>query len=519
MKLPLHGVLVAGVACLLVLGSGMLRHALDEPYSIHEWRQRDALSQTLRYMEPGRGLLEPAMHFQHADGGRGAGEFTGVYYLNAHLWKAFGRPVPWTLRWTQAIALLFGLLALSRAVQRWSGSQRAGPWTAWAVLASPLIQFYGVNYLVNPSALMAVFVAWWMWAQSESGGQRRLMWAIGAAACLLVAGLLRPTMLLGGLPLVVRWWSRRNVGWASALLLGAAVVFGTGAWVMWAKSYNAQHQSFYFLTTLRPLWDTPDWRAVWDSLTAVRLQEVYHVHVRYAMGALLVVAWAMRRGRWSVDAWAFALTLLGVLGYGVLWYKNLDVHDYYLLEVLMLVPLAATWLVQIWPEGRARTVFVVVLALAGAYQAAHSIARNQVKWGVTEGRLVEAFIPSWERKEWKWYHADRRTRLAPLAELPEKLRKWGVPDGAWVLSLPDQSPNISLTLMGRFGYTSLFENDKVAGERVAWAAAAGADYLVVNKPAILEAGDWGPWLRDEVGRMGEVVVFDLRGVRAEETSP
>ena len=106
-----------------------------------------------------------------------------------------------------------------------------------------------------------------------------------------------------------------------------------------------------------------------------------------------------------------------------------------------------------------------------------------------------------------------------MAELPEKLRDWGVPDGAWVLSLPDQSPNISLTLMGRFGYTSLFENDKVAGERVAWAAAAGADYLVVNKPAILEAGDWGPWLRAEVGRMGEVVVFDLRGVRAEETSP
>lgn len=497
----------------------MLQHALDDPYSIHEWRQRDALSQTLRYMEPGRGFLEPAMHFQHAEGGRGAGEFTGVYYVNAQLWKAIGRPVPWTLRWTQALALLAGLLALSQAIRLWSGSKRAGAWAAWAVLASPLIQFYGVNYLVNPSALMAVFVAWWMWARSEVAERRSVIWAVGAAALLLLAGLLRPTMVLGGIPLFVRWWGRRSLRWPVALVLGGIVVAGTGAWVVWAKTYNAQNGSFYFLTTLRPLWDTSDWRAVWDSLVSVRLQEVYHVHVRYVGGALLLGALLVSRFHRRAGGSMFLLTGLGALVYIVLWFKNLDVHDYYLLELLMLVPLAANWLAQTAVSGRARTIGLALLAAAAVYQTAHTVARNRLKWGTTDGRLVEAFVPHWERNEWKWYHADRQNRLAPLALLPDRLRDWGVPAGAWVLSIPDQSPNISLTLMGRFGFTSLFENDKVAGDRVAWAAKEGADYLVVNKPSILDEGDWGPWLQDEVGRLGEIRVFDLRKVKRAQSAP
>lgn len=500
-------------AAAVMLASGMLDHVMDDPYSIHEWRQRDALSQTLRYMEPGRGFFEPAMHFQHADDGRGAGEFTGFYYLNAQLWKVIGRPLPWTLRWTQAFALLLGLLALSQAIRLWSNSRSAGAWAAWAVLVSPLIQFYGANYLVNPSALMAVFAAWWMWARSEGSEKDRVPWAVGAASMLLLAGLLRPTMLLGGIPLAVRWWRCRDLRWPLALGLGALVVAGVGAWVIWAKSYNAHHQSFYYLTTLRPIWDTPDWRVVWDSLTAVRLQEVYHVHVRYLGGAVLVATLAFTRLKLQHGGSLFLLTGLGVVAYILLWFKNLDVHDYYLLELLMLVPLAVNWVAQSWPPGRVRLMGWVLLATAAAYQAGHSVARNRLKWGTTEGMLVEAFVPKWERDEWTWYHADRQNRLAPLAALPEKLHEWGVPSGAWVLSLPDQSPNISLTLMGRFGYTSLFENDKVAGSRVAWAAAHGAAFLVVNKPEILNRGDWGPWLQHEVGRMGDIVVYDLRQVQ------
>ena len=505
--------LAVAAAAVLMLGSGMWEHAFDPPYSIHEWRQRDALSQTLRYLEPGRGFFEPAMHFQHSDGGSGAGEFTGLYYLNAQLWNVLGRPIPWTLRLTQGLSLLLGLLALAAALRNWTCSWSVGAWAAWAVLVSPLMQFYGVNYLVNPTGLMAVFGAWWMWSRSERSGSRSLWWAGGAALLLMIAGWLRPTMLLGGAPLLVRWWSGRTLRSGAAFALGGVVVLGVGAWVFWAKSYNEAHHSVYFLTTLRPLWSTPNIHEVWESLVTVRLQEVFHLHVRW-LGAVLIAltAWRSRR-HWGADGLAFVLTSSGAAAYGVLWFKNLDVHDYYLLELLMVVPLLAAWGHRVSKKARWRKAMVALLALASIYQMGHSIARNRMKWGQTDGWLVEQFVPKGEREEWRWYHADRRSRLEPLLELPGKMKEWGVPDDAWVLSLPDGSPNITLTLLNRFGFTGLYENDLHAGERVAWAASRGADFLVINKAEILEAGDWGPWLTDEVGRHGGVVVYDLRRIR------
>ncbi len=510
----LLGILVLVSAIALAWSSGMLRHVFDLPYSVHEWRQCDALSQTLRYLEPDRSFLEPAIHFQHAVDGRGAGEFTGLYYVNALLWKAWGEPVPWTLRWSQGLFLLAGMLALARAVAHWAGAQGAGWAAALAVFASPLIQFYGVNYLVNPSALMAVFIAWWFAARSEQPGRNARMELLGAALMLALAGLLRPTMLIGGLPVLVRWWRTRPTSWGWAGFCGGGALAVTVVWVIWAKSYNAAHDSTYFLTTVRPLWSTSDVQAVWLELVTVRLQDLFDATLRWGVVLLAVLTFIKARREWGRLRHGLLLTLLALLAYGVLWFSNLDVHDYYLLEALMAVPLFVTWVADVWKEARWRHWAMGVFALAFAYQAVHSIARNQMKWGQTDGLLVERLVPEEERAEWKWFHWDQRERWSALSELPEQLEAWGVPDSALVLSIPDGSPNVSLTRMGRMGFTSLYETGLHAGERVAWAVNRGAAYLVVNQPALLEQGDWGAWLDFPVGVHRNVQVFDLRAAAA-----
>lgn len=504
--------LVVGCALALAASSGMLQHALDAPYSVHEWRQRDALSQTLRYLEPNRGFFEPAIHFQHAVDGRGAGEFTGLYYLNALLWKALGEPVPWTLRWTQGAFLVLGLSALARAVTLWSGKGGVGGAAALAVFASPLIQFYGVNYLVNTSALMAVFMAWWFAARSEQPGRNAGRELVGASLLLAFAGLLRPTMLIGGLPMLVRWWRTQPTSWAWAGACGGGVLVTVASWVIWAKSYNAAHDSTYFLTTVRPVWSTADVKAVWTELVTVRLQDVFDSNVRWLLLGLAVLTLARARREWGRFQHGLVLTVLAVLAYGVLWFSNLDVHDYYLLEALMVVPLIVLWMADVWSGERWKWWRVGVFVLAFVYQGAHSVARNQMKWGRADGILVERLVAEEERAEWKWFHWDQRERWSALSELPEHLAAWGVPDSALVLSVPDGSPNVSLTRVQRMGFTSLYESDLHAGDRVEWAVGRGAAYLIVNQPALLEKGDWGAWLDHPVGVHRNVAVFDLRAV-------
>ena len=510
----LLGILVVVSAVALAWSSGMLRHVSDLPFSVHEWRQCDALSQTLRYLEPDRGFFEPAIHFQHAVDGRGAGEFTGLYYVNALLWKAWGAPVPWTLRWSQGLFLILGMLALARAVAHWTGAPRAGWAASLAVFASPLIQFYGVNYLVNPSALMAVFIAWWFAARSEQPSRNARWELLGAGLMLALAGLLRPTMLIGGLPVLVRWWRIRPTSWAWAGLCGGGAIAAVVAWVLWAKSYNTAHDSTYFLTTVRPVWSTPDVQAVWLELVTVRLQDLFDVNVRWGVMVLAAVTFYKARREWGRFRHGLVLTLLALLAYGVLWFSNLDVHDYYLLEVLLAVPLFVTWVADVWKGERWRGWGMGVFALAFAYQSVHTVARNQMKWGRTDGWLVDRLVDEVERAEWKWFHWDQRNRWSALSELPQHLAAWGVSDSALVLSLPDGSPNVSLTRMGRLGFTSLYEADLHAKDRVAWAVNRGASYLIVNQPELLEQGDWGPWLDFPVGVHRNVQVFDLRAAAA-----
>jgi len=497
----------------LAIMSGMLAHAFAPPHSIHEWRQRDALSQTLRYLEDDRGFFEPAMHFQHAEGGQGAGEFTGLYYMNVWVWKLVGRPLHWTLRWTQGLALFLGLLALVLAVRNWTGSVPLGAWSAVAVFVSPLVQFYGVNYLVNPTSLMAVFGAWWMGSMSERHGNRSKVWLIGASLLLAFAGLLRPTMLLGAIPLISRWFKTRHVPVIWGLFAGLLALTAVGAWIVWAKAYNLQHQSPYFLTDLRPIWNAPDVRGIWSDLIGVRFQEIYHAHIRWVFAFILLAtffrSWKKREGL----AIPFGLTCLGMVVYGLLWFKNLDVHDYYLIEVLMLPPLAMAWVFHVWKQAQVPKAVWGILLLVLAYQMAHSVARNRIKWGQTDGFLIERFIPEWERREWKWYHADRAERLAPLPAFSERMLEWGIPEDAWVLSLPDPSPNVTLTLLNRLGFTGLYENHLEGKDRVAWAVSRGADYLVINRSDITEVGDWGDWLAVPLGELEGIVVYDLQAAQ------
>ncbi len=64
------------------------------PSGPHTWRQADCVSITDNYYSHGMRFFWPEIHYQISDGdssGYTAGEFPGLYYFNAALWKIFGK--------------------------------------------------------------------------------------------------------------------------------------------------------------------------------------------------------------------------------------------------------------------------------------------------------------------------------------------------------------------------------------------------------------------------------------------
>lgn len=477
----------------------------EMPKGAHAWRQADALSMAMKFASEDLPLHKPAMHFRQGADGSGAGEFTLTYWLNGQLWSALGvKRLPWTMRLMHGVIWWLGLLALVDWVRRKTGAGWLGVAIAWLLQASPLTAYYGPGLMVNQMALGSMFIGWWAL-------ERRAF--VGGGVALGLGMLFRPTMALAlvGPALEPLWDRSRRAQWIS--MVGAVV--GVGAWVVWSKVYNAAHETTYFLTGLSPMTDVlqaGNWSEFKELFTSVLLADFYPKAIRITGFAtyiyVLLRGWRTAEMRQaSVVAW---LTFAAALAYIFLWFGRLNHHDYYLLDVLVLVPVGALAMHQALPAGARRWLPAMLLALIAVGTWA---ARDRA--GAKSGHNLPAtspFMSSWELTMWRNHHAVWNGRFEGLDALAAS---GAIPEDAVLVCMPDASPNIALSRLDRNGFTSLYDNDLQAGARLRHYAERGATHFVALDPGLLEVGDWGNTLSRPLVRKGRVWLYALEG----STSP
>lgn len=488
--------------------------AFKNPYGMHQWRQSDAYSMALNYAQEDRSLWNPAMHFQHGNaGGEAIGEFPLTYYLNGGLWKIQGRITPWTMRWIHFMLLLLGMGALFRLF-RTQLSMWFSAGAVWFVMGSGLLAFYGPNYLVNGSALGLVFVGWWAaYRWSETGF--RLNGRLGLMLLsLTLAVLLRPTMALGWIPLFIASIGIKHK--ARWMLACSIPLFIGAAYVWWTKGVNAANESTYFLTTIRPVWHSEDPDQIWKSFREDVLPQWYHFYVLIAFLIALIratfIGFRMRStNRFFVLFLGFLGTMVGMLAYFLLWFDNLNVHDYYLIEFQLLVPLALALVGLVDQQSSSVPRAIGKVAFIGLllFQLTEAALRTRMKYRVTKGALAELLIPSRELKQWEWFHWDQSVRFTNSEDWEALLRSHGIQRDELVISVPDPSPNITLSIMDQKGFTDLYDNHLIGDDRIAHYVGLGAKYLICNDENWYQKHESSPWLTKQMTQLGNFRAFEL----------
>lgn len=486
--------------------------AFKLPYGMHQWRQCDAYSMALNFERESRALMRPAIHFEHGTGGgEAAGEFPLTYYVNGQLWRAIGTHA-WTLRWTHLALLLLGFGGLYQLLARALTARKAAV-VAWFTMASGLMAFYGPNYLVNAAGLGLVYAGWWgayRWWESGLSSARWMAWTVGV---LTLAILFRPTLILAWWPMIlVAIGSTQWKKWVFAL--GVPIAVG-GAWVMWAKWLNAQNASVYYLTTIRPIWASVAPGEVWRAFREDMLPQWYHPYVLATVAIALLITWVKASpvrtpaGRWL--GWSAAGLVVGSGVYVCMWFDNLNVHDYYLIELQLMVPVVLAWMFLRWDGASAKIAKVgmacVVLALG--LQLTDAALRTRMKHRPVGGWLATQVLPARERGIWDWHHWDQDRRYGNVQDWEPTLRSLGIVRDDLVISVTDPSPNVSLSLMDQQGFTNLYDDAYQGEERIAYYVSKGAVYLVCNDPDWYETHKQSPWLSHEMTLLGNFRVFDL----------
>jgi len=341
-------ILFITVLILISLAYNYQEILFSPPAGKHVWRQADCLSITLNFYKENLSFFAPKIHWTGPGGDHHVlSEFPLVYFTVAKLWGLFGQKT-FLFRLLNILIVFSGLFSLFRL------SRKRLDDTFWAMyiplflFTSPLLVYYTNNFLADAPALgMALLAAWFYlrWTETQKGKYLLL-----AALFVTLAGLLKISALILFTALLImqsvlflQKVARKqsfSVVQKKELLLLWIVPLIVASWYLYARYFTNQHVSGVFLQSIYPIWDLEpgQYKAIFHSLYWDLLPSFFHKKALAALAVLfflnLLFFFKIHR-KWTV---LLLLSFGGVILFMLLWFQAFTVHDYYLTNLLFLVP-------------------------------------------------------------------------------------------------------------------------------------------------------------------------------------
>lgn len=490
------------------------------PYSVHQWRQADCLSITENYHAQNLPFLEPQIHRQQAEkNGQTISELPLVYYTVAKLWSWFGKH-HWMYRLLSFLVFALGIFYLKKTADRALKDRFWSIFIALFLFTSPIIAYYSNNFLMNSYALgIALIGSYHFYRYYEEERYKHLIFA-----CLLflLAGLLKITALLVFLAVGGAYFFhllKRRPPLQSIIkvivpyLIVLVLIF---SWQLYIDYYNSLHMSNIFLQGTLPYWDLEQEHAakIWERLWNNILPQVYSSPLLFLIGALYLTL-VLNFKKLNTSLFNVATFLVfGILAYFVLFFSVFDVHDYYLINATVVVPVILLLFLLLLKSDYAplfhsmKTKLLAAVVLLGSvyYTAVHT----RIKYDAGNGWVKSSFLLSKEKKGfWEFHHWWYNETFKDLETIDPYLTSIGCDRSKKVISIPDQSINISLYLMNRKGYTDFGNHKIVKEQRIEKAKEWGAEYLIICDKRLLDSAYIQPFLSHKVGQTKNVSIFKL----------
>ncbi|HYW96350.1 MAG TPA: glycosyltransferase family 39 protein, partial [Bacteroidales bacterium] len=504
---------------------GML---FKRPQSIHAWRQADDASFALNYYQDGMHFFQPEVNnlttSQGTSGKTAPGENTYLYYFVASLYHIFGYH-EFIFRLVFTLIFLAGLFFLYKTTRYLFDD------VFWAfalpllLFSSPVIMYYGNNFLPNTPALAFVLTGWFFFFRYRK--EKRTLFLYLTMLFFLLAAWLKITALLslaaiGGI-FILEWLfglriSQRGKIFSEPLkflILSVILILLVGVWVFFTTWYNRVHDSTYFVHKPFPFWtfSPEELRKVIYNIRHIWLKEYFHplTLLFFVLTVLFIVFHLRKASRFLLLTNLFLLAGIAVFVMMFFWF--FQDHDYYSINLYILPVFLFLTSLDIlkkrYPVVFSSPFTKIIFGLFLLFNIWYAKITVQERY---EGKANRIYQNSGD-----WY------TITPW------LRDHGIGPEDTVISVPDNT-HVSLYLMNVKGWTQY--TDTRFEERNNWirynrdrqgiekSIHHGAGYLVVNG---IETLFHQPFLQDYAlhltGRYGKILVFNLKEPTRNFTMP
>lgn len=487
------------VAFLFVAGDG-LRILQYPPRSVHVFRQSDCLAYTRNYYQHNYGFWQPATYNLLGKDGRVVSEFPILYYLAAKLCQVFGFHFS-IVRGVTAFCYLLGLLYLFLCVRLWVKDVFLSLFPVLILASSPYFFYYAVNFLPNVPALCLSFAG--LYHMLQYGRTKSLKQLAVATLYFAVSVMLKPTD--GGLIWVAYGcWSMLQFvkhktdlrSFLPLIISYAFVALSLLLWLLFVRHYNAVNGNYINLQGFYPMWEMrlSDVLVTFTYSIYELWRDSYQHYLLLLLSLVLLIVY-VRKWR-SVDSFLRTFTLLLLLGclvYTPLWFKAFMHHDYY--QLIFAVPAFFVCVTVLTYFEK----HVLAIAGKGKKAAVYCVLLFLVLVSIFHNQTVQL-----ER------YSDRNIGYVNphIYEAEPFLRKLGIKESDIVLSVPDNSPNITLAAYGNKGYANDLFVKNAFGPR--FSIAHGAKYMIICDGEYNKSSVYGPYTRKLLGVYEGIYVYDLR---------
>jgi len=496
------------------------------PYSMHMWRQADCLSFAKNYLENGFQFFKPSVHCTTSDNNnQSVSEFPIIYYLVALIWKVFGQH-EFIFRLINMIIVFIGLYYLFKLSYSILSDHFWSYYIPLFLFTSPILVFYSNNFLMNAPSFGLVLTGlyhYWRFTKCSKPG-----YLYASIFIFLLAGLLKATALLSFTAIFLVHLAshfriaREKLGLSPIgkllhivpMLIAYLIIV---VWIYWAKDYNRQNISGIFLQGFLPVWDVNN---LYDGLYYGTKLYTSLIPAYFNRTAVIIIIalfiWLVLRFR---KAHGYLITLtatcfLGVLGFVILFFKAFTVHDYYLINLLIIIPLTLiTFLHYMKVNGISlfwSRNFRGLAVAALVFLTYHAMVIQRVKYDVKDTFVKHTIILDDDTKRlWKYDQEKYDKRYKALRSITPYLRELGIKRTDHVISIPDSSPNITLYMMDQKGCTEFGLYRPDVKDRIEQFIESGTKYLIINDPGYLKKDFLQPYIMNKIGEYKNVLIFAL----------
>ncbi len=477
------------------------------PQSLHQWRQCDCLSLTMNYYQDNNNFFTPAVHHLGGDGtGKTVSDFPVIYFTVAQLWKVFGQH-EFILRLINLLLFFTGITALFKTVETILKDSFIAVFSAALLFTSPILVYYSNNFLMDVPAFSLALVGLCFFTQFFIKQKNKYFLLFGA--CFALAGLLKISSMLSFMGITILFIAEiagikfREKGkiFNQPLRQGLVIISVYVillSWYLYAKSYNEKYNAGNFLLGILPIWKF-DHQQINEMLKAVVENSKWAYFYRatqllFVMMLLIIIVKYKK-----IKKPLMLLTILIAAGFGgflVLFFQALA-HDYYVVNMLILVPFILVTFLLLMKESYQRIYYSFIFRILLVAFLVHNI-------DFARRRMNDRYNAE------GWQNAEYIKHNKAFEEIKPYLATLGIQQADRVISLSDNSINITLYLMNQKGWTNygLNADSTLIAEKISM----GAKYLFIYDKEIYKNKTIETFTRKKIGEFKGIDIYKLQAV-------